>query len=280
MTRTIICGSLEDHIIRKSSSENRIYMSTAGDLHSKELIDVSSTCTLSLLSVESVENEISRPSSPKRYSSLVFEYPSGSHKSSKSLKQQQQQQQQQQQHAPIPDLTSSPLTFYPRTQSERDLKTIAIELFSKIVEESEKMTETSRSEKDVVAITGTNPCQMLINDKIRSGEVTKDTTYWSWIISTSLRQVRTPTELLLKKLVGTMKSQVVQEDRIIRASYVLGLTNLVHRACINEKSSLREFPSQVYGKLCHKEMEVIKEDLIPYLKEELKKSPTTDMNVI
>merc|ERR1712055_370376 len=67
MTRTIICGSLEDHIIRKSS--------------------------------------------PKRYSSLVFEYPSGSHKSSKSLKQQQQQQrqqqqQQQQQHAPIPDLTS------------------------------------------------------------------------------------------------------------------------------------------------------------------------------
>merc|ERR1712042_234510 len=304
MTRTIICGSLEDHIIRKSSSENRIYMSTAGELHSKELIDVSSTCTLSLLSVESVENEISRPSSPKRYSSLVFEYPSGSHKSSKSLKQQQQQQQkQQQQHAPIPDLTSSPLTFYPRTQSERDLKTIAIELFSKIVEESEKMTETSRSEKDVaglavhatrvlgdlsynglkeveesiknlvgeekyesfvekaffdlVAITGTNPCQMLINDKIRSGEVTKDTTYWSWIISTSLRQVRT-----------------------IRASYVLGLTNLVHRACINEKSSLKEFPSQVYGKFCHKEMEVIQEELIPYLKEELKKSPTTDMNVI
>merc|ERR1712121_413632 len=130
-------------------------MSTAGELHSKELIDVSSTGTLSLLSVESVENEISRPSSPKRYSSLVFEYPSGSHKSSKSLKQQQQQQQrqqQQQQHAPIPDLTSSPLTFYPRTQSERDLKTIAIELFSKIVEESEKMTETSRSEKDVAGL--------------------------------------------------------------------------------------------------------------------------------
>merc|ERR1719376_1705910 len=77
-----------------------------------------------------------------------------------------------------------------------------------------------------------------------------------------------------------MKSQVVQEDRIIRASYVLGLTNLVHRACINEKSSLREFPSQVYGKFCHKEMEVIQEELIPYLKEELRKSPTTDMNVI
>merc|ERR1711922_114272 len=209
----------------------------------------------------------------------------------------QQWQQQQQQHAPLPDLTSSPLTFYPRTQSERELKTIAIELFSKIVEESEKMTETSRSEKDLVgkdkfesfiekafydlvAITGTNPSQMLINDKIRSGEVTKDTPYWSLIISTSLRQIRTPTELLLKKLVRTMKSPVVQEDRVLRASYVLGLTNLVHRACINEKSSTREFPSQVYGKFCHKEMEVIKEDLIPYLKEELKKSPTSDMNVI
>merc|ERR1711922_21680 len=89
MTRTIICGSLEDHIIRKSSSENRIYMSAAGELHSKEMIDVSSTSTLSLLSVETPESEISRPTSPKRYSSLIFEYPSGSFKSSKSLKQQQ-----------------------------------------------------------------------------------------------------------------------------------------------------------------------------------------------
>merc|ERR1711970_33688 len=134
-------------------------MSTAGELHSREMIDVSSTSTLSLLSVESLDNEISRPSSPKKYTSLVFEYPSYSHINAKSLKQQQQQHQQQQQqqqqqnlHAPLPDLTSSPLTFYPRTQTERELKTIAIELFSKIVEESEKMTETSRSEKDVAGI--------------------------------------------------------------------------------------------------------------------------------
>merc|ERR1711970_259855 len=290
MTRTIICGSLEDHIIRKSSSENRIYMSTAGELHSREMIDVSSTSTLSLLSVESLDNEISRPSSPKRYTSLIFEYPSYSHINAKSLKQQQQQQQQNL-HAQLPDLTSSPLTFYPRTQTERELISIAIEVFSNIVKESEKMSETARFERDVaglaahatrvlgdlsysglkevensiknlvgeekyetfvekafydlVAITGTNPCLMLINDKIRSGEVSKDTTYWSLIISTSLRQIRTPTELLLKKLVATMKSPIVQEDRIIRASYVLGLTNLVHRACINEKSSKREFPSQV-----------------------------------
>merc|ERR1711887_83949 len=67
-----------DHVIRKSSSENRIYMSTAGELHSKEMIDVSSTSTLSLLSVETPESEISRPTSPKIYSSLIFEYPSGS----------------------------------------------------------------------------------------------------------------------------------------------------------------------------------------------------------
>merc|ERR1711970_1177571 len=333
MTRTIICGSLEDHIIRKSSSENRIYMSTAGELHSREMIDVFSTSTLSLLSVESSDNEISRPSSPKRYTSLIFEYPSYSHINAKSLKQQQQQHQQQQQqqqqqnlHAPLPDLTSSPLTFYPRTQTESELISIAIEVFSNIVKESEKMSETARFERDVsglaahatrvlgdlsysglkevensiknlvgeekyetfvekafydlVAITGTNPCLMLINDKIRSGEVSKDTTYWSLIISTSLRQIRTPTELLLKKLAATMKSPMVQEDRIIRASYVLGLTNLVHRACINEQSSKREFPSQVYGKFCDKDIDVIQKELIPYLKEELKKAPRSDTNII
>merc|ERR1712042_359886 len=156
MTRTIICGSLQDHIIRKSSSENRIYMSTAGELHSREMIDVSSTSTLSLLSVESSDNEISRPSSPKRYTSLIFEYPSYSNINAKSLKQQQQQHQQQQQqqqqqnlHAPLPDLTSSPLTYYPRTQTERELISIVLEVFSNIVKESEKMSETARFERDV-----------------------------------------------------------------------------------------------------------------------------------
>merc|ERR1719354_793136 len=114
------------------------------------------------------------------YASLSYEYPSGSSISSKSLKQQAQEQHQQQQllqgnqqqqshqqkqsqqqqqaqqqqmrHAPIPDLTSAPRSFYPKTMSERVLKEKVVELFSKIVEVSQKMVESSKIEKEVAGM--------------------------------------------------------------------------------------------------------------------------------
>ena len=342
LTRTIICGSLEDHIIRKSSTENRILINTAGELTSEEKINIASTSTLVLLSVESVRSELSGPSSPKGYASLSYEYPSGSSISSKSLKQQaqeqqlvqgqqqsqqqQQAQQQQKRHAPIPDLSSAPRSFYPKTMSERELQEKVVELFSKIIEESQKMSESSKAEKDVagmsveatmslgelsfdglkkveetlkeqygeekwesliektffdlVSMAGTNPCVKLVVEKINSGEIRSEPVAWSWIISNTLRHTRTPTEELLKMLVRTLKSQSVEQSRIIRAAYSMGLTELIHKACINEKSSEREFPYHVYGKICHKDMDVIKSELVSYLKEKLQESSRSDMNSI
>merc|ERR1719354_688860 len=242
---------------------------------SEEKINIASTSTLVLLSVESVRSELSGPSSPKGYASLSYEYPSGSSISSKSLKQQAQEQQQQQQqlkgnqqqqshqqqqsqqqqqkrHAPIPDLTSAPSSFYPKTMSERELKEKVVELFSKIVEESQKMSESSKIEKDVagmsveatmslgelsydglkkveetlkeqygeekwesllektffdlVSMAGTNPCVKLVIEKINSGKIRSEPVAWSWIISNTMRQARTPTEDLLKMLVRTLKT--------------------------------------------------------------------------
>ena len=87
VTKTIICGSLDDHIVRKIVTENRIISSATGRFESNEKLDVSSISTLKLESVEEKREEISGPSSPKEYTSLVFEYPSGSTTSSRSLKQ-------------------------------------------------------------------------------------------------------------------------------------------------------------------------------------------------
>ena len=351
LTRTIVCGSLEDHIIRKSSTENRILINTAGELASEEKINVASTSTMVLLSIESVRSELSGPSSPKGYTSLTFEYPSGSSISSKSLRQQaqeqqqlqgqqqlqnqqqqaqqqgqQQAQQQQRRHAAVQDITSAPNSFYPKTMSERELKEKIVDLFSKIIEESQKMSESSKTEKDVagmsvevtmslgelsfdglkqveeslkeqygegkwesliektfydfVSMAGTNPCVKLVVEKINSGEIRNEPIAWSWIISNTLRHTRYPSEEVLSMLVRTLKSQTVEQSRVIRAAYSMGLTELVNKACIDEKSSEREFPYQVYGKICHKHMDVIKSELIPYLKEKLQESSRTDMNSI
>merc|ERR1711922_30153 len=90
-TRMILCGTLENHIIRKISTEYKVLVSSAGELKSKEMIEVSSTSTLTLLSVGTADRELSRPALPKRHSSLIYRYPQESH----SLRHQQQQDQQQ-----------------------------------------------------------------------------------------------------------------------------------------------------------------------------------------
>merc|ERR1712142_702737 len=215
----------------------------------------------------------------------------------------------------LPDLTSAPNTFYPRTQTEEELREKVKILITNIVKESENMYKTLKSGKDVAGMTvdatltlaemsysslkqleknlesefgakwesivektffdlvsaaGTNPSVMVVIDKIRSGEITKDSYTWSLIISNTLRQVRTPTKDLLEKLVGTLKSETVEGCRVLRASYVMGLTELINKACINERTGERNFAYHIYGKICNRDMEVITEDLIPYLKEQLK----------
>merc|ERR1711931_127144 len=213
----------------------------------------------------------------------------------------------------LPDLTSAPNTFYPRTQTEEELREKVKILITNIVKESENMYKTLKSGKDVAGMTvdatltlaemsysslkqlekslesefgakwesivektffdlvsaaGTNPSVMVVIDKIRSGEITRDSYTWSLIISNTLRQVRTPTKDLLEKLVGTLKSETVEGCRVLRASYVMGLTELINKACINEGTGERNFAYHIYGKICNRDMEVITEDLIPYLKEQ------------
>jgi hypothetical protein len=338
-TRTIICGSLQDYVIRKVISENKIISSASGRFETKEKLSITSLSTLDLESVDSVKEEISEPSSPKRYTSLVFEYPSGSPSSSKSMRQEQKQQQDQQQqqgqqvesegqekHAPIPDMTSAPQLFYPRSENLRDLKQKVVDLFAEIIESAEKMTESSKKEKDVAALSivaskalgqlsynelkevessiraqygngryeavvqkvffdlvsmvATNPCMKLIKDKIVSGEINQDPASWSWIISNALRSVKTPTPELLEELIELLKTDNVQENRVIRAAYAMGLTQLVNKACINTESMRNEFPYKIYGQFCNKDMDVIKNNLVPFLAQKLQESSKNDMSSV
>merc|ERR1711962_230654 len=108
-------------------------------------IDVSSVSTLVLESVEGIREELSGPSSPKEYPSLILEYPTGSPLT---------QGGRVGSTIPLPDLTSAPNMFVPRLESGSELKEKAIKVITELVEASEKMSESSVSEKDVAGLTG------------------------------------------------------------------------------------------------------------------------------
>ena len=334
VTRTIICGSVDNHIIRKSVTENSIISSASGRFESKEKIDIYSVAALELESVERIGQQIATPSSPKTYPSLGYEYPSGSPSSSKSLRQElaQQQQQGQQQkggkaiHAPLPDMTSAPSLFFPRHSSQREIMQKTVETFSEMIETTKKMSESRKTERDVaamsvaitralgqlsydelrevkqtlrsqygdkkwkstlekvffdmVAMAGSNPCMKLVLDQVQSGEINEDAASWSWILSSALRNVKTPTSELLEKLVETLKTEAIQRNRVNRAAYAMGLTELVHKACISSSSMQNEFAYKIYGQMCNKEMSVIKDNLVPYLAEKLQESSRSDTSSI
>ena len=343
--RTIICGSLQDYIIRKVVSENKIISSASGRYESNEKLSITSFSTLDLESVDSVRDEISEPSSPKGYPSLVFEYPSGSSASSKSMRQEQKQQQGQQsqqsgqqqgqqtqfedsleKHAPIPDMTSAPQHFIPMSAGQRDLKQNVVDLFAEIIESAEQMNESSKKDKDVAALSvlasralsqlsynelkevesniraqygngryevvvqkvffdlismvATNPCMKLIKDKVVSGEINQDPASWSWILSNALRSVKTPTEELLGELVDLLKTENIQKNRVVRAAYAMGLTQLINKACVDSQSIRNNFPYKIYGQFCNKDMNVIKNNLVPYLAQKLQESSKDDLSTL
>ena len=334
LTRTIICGTINDHIIRKSTSTNGIHISAAGRFETNERIHVDAKSTLLLVSVERAQQELSGPSSPKGYPSLIFEYSSEGRRGVQSAKEellQQGGQQKQGKNAQtsLPDLKSSPKTFKLIDAAESEIVEEVGQIFAEIVELSEeKLSETSKNKKDVahlsvVAQTGmrqlsyeglrsleklveskvggagqerksiieklfydlvssasTNPSIMLIKDKVMSGDMIKEPASWSWIISNAFRNIQTPTEELLGELVQLLKSRQINENRIIRASYILGLTELVNKACVNHVTMKTEYPYKMYGQMCSENSSVIKEELLPYLSQKLQESSSSDMNSV
>merc|ERR1711872_915328 len=133
---------------------------------------------------------------------------------------------------------------------------------------------------DLVSISGTNPSVMLIKEKIVSGTIIEHPETWSWVIANTLRAVKTPTKELIGELVELLKTEHIERNKIIRAAYTMGLTELIHRACVNPLTIKNEFPYKIYGQMCNKDLSIIKSTLIPYLSQKLSESPKTELNTI
>jgi hypothetical protein len=331
VTRTIICGSLEDYYIRKVTVENTVLASSLGRYASDEKLDVTSYSMLSLESVKESSESMSTSSSSKTYSSLVFEYPYKTSVGSTSLRQECRKQHGCQKadgseaHAPTPDMESDPVIFYTRFASESDLKNLIIEGFKELVDTADDMTESAALQKDVcgmsvkttraisqlsyeslkeverriesefsedrkediirafydlVSMAGTNPAIRLLKTKVESGDINEDTHSWAWILSSAIRNIKTPTEELIRELVHILKHENVHKCPILRAAVAMAVTEIAHKACVHPQSSYNEFPANIFGDFCDEDSDVIKKELLPYLTQMLSESSNNDVGSV
>ena len=301
VTRTIICGTPESYLIRKVVTENEIISSSVGNVNTNEVLDISSISVLRLRSVSGITQEITEPKSLKEYSSVVYEYGNG-HLSAETLKKRDT-------FAPKPDVESAPQHLLPRSLPREEIKEKVASAIKELVRDSKNIdknleknvagvsTVISRSmhmlsynelkeiEKelerhddelslpaffDLLTVTATNPCMKLLKEKVEEGTISGE--MGSMMISNALRSVKTPTVEILEELVSLLKSQKVEESRPMMSAISLGLSELVHRACVDQFNAKKEFPVQIYGEFCNHESKVVREELEPHLIKKLREA--------
>merc|ERR1712042_287381 len=283
----------------------------------REKVYTSTSTILDLESVEEAQEEIPVPSSPKGYPSLVFEYTYKTH-SSQELEPHMlvplpdltsaptllchtrvsQETLKEKLIRTFTEIIESSKRMTETSMTKKDIAGLTVEatrIISRLNLDSLKQLEEAIKSKfereenglliekvffDLVSMAGTNPSVMLIKEKIISGEIIEYPETWAWIISNILRTVKTPTEELIKELVELLKTEHNERSKIIRAAYTMGLTELIHRACVNPLTIKSEFPYKIYGQMCHKDLSIIKSTLIPYLYQKLSESPKTELNTI
>ena len=120
---------------------------------------------------------------------------------------------------------------------------------------------------DLLSIAATNPCVKYISEIVKNQVIVGEPAVW--IVANMIKSIKTPTEELIQELTNLLKHSVVQSSNTLKATVAMSLTELVHKACIDETGSVYDFPTGVFGQFCNKDSSVIKKVLLPYLVEKL-----------
>ena len=297
---SVICGSLDQPIFRKKIFGSSFTVSGNGRFDSQEKIQTSSQGKIELMQIEPLTS-FGSLTSTKSFDDLSFHFPSGDFWSSSSSSARLEQ----------PDMTSVPVSLYPKLGSETEAKDKFINTFVRMVQVSKQSPESSSRHEDVVnqaaqlslwvsslsydditdcwsrahtklshsslqylenslnmfcdilSMASTNPSVKFITEKLKNGQLRGES--GAWIAANMIRSVRTPTEEALEELTRLMIHDSIQNDRTMRATVSLSLTELIYKACIDETSMEFNFPTRVYGKFCSKDSKVIRKRLVPFL---------------
>jgi len=303
LERRIVCGTLKDHIWRKITVESKKITSAHGDVESKEKLEVYSKMTYTVKSIgpftskiKDIVNPISLP--------LHFQFPFSNIWTSKVS----ELGSKAKLNLPDMTSTRNGFLPYPSDGKEVFVETFLkfVELAKKSPESSPaaedatqnvlKMTDLAlifsiddinevwtnivkninhniaykqNAELvylDILSIVATNPCVRYISDIVKNERVVGEQA--AWIVANMIKSAKTPTEALIEELTDLLKHPVVQSSEALRATVAMSLTELVHKACIDETSSVHDYP-KIFGPLCNKESKVIKTVLLPFLVEKL-----------
>merc|ERR1719208_779252 len=119
---------------------------------------------------------------------------------------------------------------------------------------------------DTVVMSGTPEAIKFFKDLVERGELRNSQI--SAIFFAMPRSIVTPTPHLLEELFELIKSEHLREHTKVWNMAILSFSGLLEKACVSPLAK-ENYPTQVYGKFCHKDSSIITQRWIPYLRSKL-----------
>merc|ERR1719430_952461 len=126
------------------------------------------------------------------------------------------------------------------TFSVEDIKEVWIMIKQKINHNIAYQEDAEQVFLDILSIVATNPCVRYISNIVKAEGIVGEQA--AWIVANMIKSVKTPTEELIEELTNLLKHSVVQSSDSLKATVAMSLTELVHKACIDETSSVHDYP--------------------------------------
>merc|ERR1719322_1166567 len=119
---------------------------------------------------------------------------------------------------------------------------------------------------DTIVMSGTPEAIKFFKDLVERRELRNSQI--SAIFFALPRTIVTPTSYLLEELFELIKSEPMKEHTKVWNMAVLSFSGLLEKACVSPLAK-ENYPTQIYGKFCHKDSSIITQRWIPYLRSKL-----------
>merc|ERR1719486_246164 len=119
---------------------------------------------------------------------------------------------------------------------------------------------------DTMGMSGTPEAVKFFKHLFESGELRSSQI--SSIFFALPRTIVTPTSYLLEELFELVKSEPIKRETYVWNTAILSLSGLLQKACVSPVAK-ESYPTQVYGKFCHKDSSIVTQKWIPYLRSKL-----------
>merc|ERR1719288_333591 len=119
---------------------------------------------------------------------------------------------------------------------------------------------------DTIVMSGTPEAIKFFKDLVERRELRNSQI--SAIFFALPRTIVTPTSYLLEELFKLIESKPVKEHTKVWNMAILSFSGLLEKACVSPLAK-ENYPTQVYGKFCHRDSSIITQRWIPYLRSKL-----------